>query len=439
MKFYGSSSINEIINTMEYAVYHYDIQNIVLDNLQFMMGIQAKSMNKFDFQDEIIHRLRKFTTDFNVHVTLVIHPRKTDEALTISSIFGSAKASQEADNVFIMQNYKGLRIIEVAKNRFDGTTGKAVLSFQQNNCRFFELSENEFVDFTKNDKKIENIIQDRINKYGSVEPELSLDSNTIKEYNHQKNESPEKSKPMNEINESQEKSKTMNEKNGYILTNNDPNFKGDSISQEIFREEKIEPIEFQPEELNGIINEKLSVVEIIDHIKLKHSIVEKILSEKTNQDVKSNIELMQENKQEQRSYEFDIITQENNLKDSSNLKIEEIENNSNKSINIDKNSRESVLIPNKSTLISDKVEIEKTPNENFDQINSFYEKILPEVKFVDNLHTEITKDKSRQLSQNYGFHKRDNNNKNYYNKSNQEINNLNGKKQFNSFKKDDFF
>ena len=141
LKFHGSSGINEILSTMEYAVYHYDIQNIVLDNLQFMIGMQAKSMNKFDFQDEIISKLRKFVSDFNVHVTLVIHPRKTDETLRISSIFGSAKASQEADNVFILQSYKGLRIVEVAKNRFDGTTGKAVLSFDPSNCRFFELSE----------------------------------------------------------------------------------------------------------------------------------------------------------------------------------------------------------------------------------------------------------------------------------------------------------
>jgi len=128
LKFHGSSGINEIINTMEYAVYHYDIQNIVLDNLQFMIGMQARNTNKFDFQDEIIHRLRKFTSDKNVHVTLVIHPRKSDESLKISSIFGSAKASQEADNVYILQGYKGLRIVDVAKNRFDGTTGKTVLS-----------------------------------------------------------------------------------------------------------------------------------------------------------------------------------------------------------------------------------------------------------------------------------------------------------------------
>jgi len=38
-------------------------------------------------------------------VTLVIHPRKErEEELTTLSIFGSAKASQEADNVLIIQD-----------------------------------------------------------------------------------------------------------------------------------------------------------------------------------------------------------------------------------------------------------------------------------------------------------------------------------------------
>ncbi len=50
-------------------------------------------------------KFRKFATEKNVHITLVIHPRKEDEAfkLTTSSIFGSAKASQEADLIVILQ------------------------------------------------------------------------------------------------------------------------------------------------------------------------------------------------------------------------------------------------------------------------------------------------------------------------------------------------
>ena len=52
----------------------------------------------------MIQKFRKFATVHNVHVTLVIHPRKEDEAtLTANSIYGGAKATQEADNVVLLQ------------------------------------------------------------------------------------------------------------------------------------------------------------------------------------------------------------------------------------------------------------------------------------------------------------------------------------------------
>lgn len=56
-------------------------------------------------QDAALDKFRKFATEKNVHITLVIHPRKEDEAskLTTTSIFGSAKASQEADLIVILQ------------------------------------------------------------------------------------------------------------------------------------------------------------------------------------------------------------------------------------------------------------------------------------------------------------------------------------------------
>lgn len=142
------------MNSLNFAVTNHDIQNIVLDNLQFMTGSYTK-MNKFDYQDEIIHKLRIFATEKNVHIFLVIHPKKTDEALKVNSIFGTGKASQEADNIFIIQNYKGLRIMEIAKNRFNGNLGKAVLGFDKATCRFFELTEQEFLQYTKGEVTLE--------------------------------------------------------------------------------------------------------------------------------------------------------------------------------------------------------------------------------------------------------------------------------------------
>eukprot|EP00003_Mantamonas_plastica_P021244 TRINITY_DN3430_c0_g1_i1.p1 TRINITY_DN3430_c0_g1~~TRINITY_DN3430_c0_g1_i1.p1 ORF type:complete len:108 (-),score=17.41 TRINITY_DN3430_c0_g1_i1:20-343(-) len=68
--------------------HQYDVEHILLDNLQFMMSGQGKGFERFDMQDQAIQRFRKFATSMNVHLTLVIHPRKEDPdaPLTTSSV-----------------------------------------------------------------------------------------------------------------------------------------------------------------------------------------------------------------------------------------------------------------------------------------------------------------------------------------------------------------
>ena len=46
-----------------------------------------------------------FSSRVQVNIILVVHPRKEDDrmALNISSVFGTAKATQEADLVMILQ------------------------------------------------------------------------------------------------------------------------------------------------------------------------------------------------------------------------------------------------------------------------------------------------------------------------------------------------
>merc|ERR1712098_665589 len=64
----------------------------------------------------------------NVHVTLVIHPRKdSEEKLSIHSIFGGGKATQEADNVILLQTVE--EEDSVVKKKFCGDLGKIPLWF----------------------------------------------------------------------------------------------------------------------------------------------------------------------------------------------------------------------------------------------------------------------------------------------------------------------
>ena len=140
LRFFGSTQLEQILDAMEYSVYAYDVQHIILDNLQFMMGTSSKGYERFDAQERALQEFRKFATAQNVHLTLVIHPRKEPEeqALNISSVFGTAKATQEADNVLIMQNENGSKKLEIKKNRFDGDLGGAYLSFNRERLVFEE-------------------------------------------------------------------------------------------------------------------------------------------------------------------------------------------------------------------------------------------------------------------------------------------------------------
>lgn len=67
-----------ILKTIEHAQYVHDIQHVIIDNVQFMMGTsdEARHLDRFWKQDAIISAFRTFATKKNCHVTLVIHPRK---------------------------------------------------------------------------------------------------------------------------------------------------------------------------------------------------------------------------------------------------------------------------------------------------------------------------------------------------------------------------
>ncbi|XP_055332050.1 twinkle mtDNA helicase-like [Paramacrobiotus metropolitanus] len=145
--FYGQQSMENVIEAMKHAVYLHDIEHIVVDNLQFMMGSSNfRSLNdRIVHQDRLIEGFRRFASEHDCHVTVVVHPRKElEEAqLTAQSIYGGVKASQEADNVLILQNNRGKtgmlqgrRYIEVVKNRFDGELGVMPLYFDKESQSF---------------------------------------------------------------------------------------------------------------------------------------------------------------------------------------------------------------------------------------------------------------------------------------------------------------
>lgn len=83
--------------------------------------------------------LRRLATTYSVHIIIVIHPRKTEdgEDIGIHSIYGSSKAAQEADNIWMIQNRELYKVFDIKKNRFDGEIGKVAIGFDRECKSFF--------------------------------------------------------------------------------------------------------------------------------------------------------------------------------------------------------------------------------------------------------------------------------------------------------------
>ncbi len=42
MRFHGSTSVDQVLDAMDYAVYVHDVEHVVLDNLQFMLRYRTR-------------------------------------------------------------------------------------------------------------------------------------------------------------------------------------------------------------------------------------------------------------------------------------------------------------------------------------------------------------------------------------------------------------
>ncbi|KAK0407492.1 hypothetical protein QR680_019221 [Steinernema hermaphroditum] len=129
---FRDKSINQIANAIRDQVVSAGIQHVVIDNLQFLIGLanlhqDATSFEHYNQQDRFVGLMRKMATDYGVHVTLVVHPRKTDATdLDIRHFGGSARVTQEADNVLAIQKRKVdeggkmRKFLYILKNRHAG-------------------------------------------------------------------------------------------------------------------------------------------------------------------------------------------------------------------------------------------------------------------------------------------------------------------------------
>uniref|UniRef100_A0A0K0EK93 SF4 helicase domain-containing protein n=1 Tax=Strongyloides stercoralis TaxID=6248 RepID=A0A0K0EK93_STRER len=130
-----NKDINDIFNILKENIIQCGIQHIVIDNLQFLIGlstlnnVNSTAIDRFNMQDRFIGLLRNLATDCGVHVTLVVHPRKIpgDTNIELQDVGGSGKVTQEADNVLAIVRRPNpqdptvvKKFLVILKNRYGG-------------------------------------------------------------------------------------------------------------------------------------------------------------------------------------------------------------------------------------------------------------------------------------------------------------------------------
>jgi twinkle protein len=136
---------SSILKIFGYAAKRYDCKVFLIDNL---MTANFEFNNEKDYyraQSNFIGTLKEFANQYNVHVHLVAHPRKTQGELSNDDISGSGDITNRADNVFSLDRTSDQEkaesnvdvIFKVLKNRSEGVEDKIGLNYCKYSRRLY--------------------------------------------------------------------------------------------------------------------------------------------------------------------------------------------------------------------------------------------------------------------------------------------------------------
>lgn len=112
----GSDDITDLVEVMEYAYKRYNVKRFILDNLKTIK--HSESNDFYRQQANTINALRKFAINFNVHIDLVVHPRKTqNDKLNDEDVGGSSDIIDLAHNIIEIQRIYHDRLPEDAEQK----------------------------------------------------------------------------------------------------------------------------------------------------------------------------------------------------------------------------------------------------------------------------------------------------------------------------------
>jgi len=148
---------DEILKVFEYAYRRHKCQVFMVDNLMSLALGSGSESNFYIKQADFIGRCKSFAQQFNVHIHIVVHPRKIKkgEAVGKDDVGGSGNITNWADNVLEVRRlsekeieklqekaeFKELAVkstLNILKNRFLGKQDiTVILGFEAKSKRFF--------------------------------------------------------------------------------------------------------------------------------------------------------------------------------------------------------------------------------------------------------------------------------------------------------------
>lgn len=145
---------NSVIELFKRCYMRYGTKMFFIDNLMSLSSEYGNEKDLYRAQGNFVGKIKKFCNDYNVHVVLCAHPRKSEnnvnKDLTNDDVAGSSQITDYADNVISVrritdedkQSDESLESVDTAiaisKNRLFGKLAKVQYIFNQTCKRFIE-------------------------------------------------------------------------------------------------------------------------------------------------------------------------------------------------------------------------------------------------------------------------------------------------------------
>lgn len=146
----GADEIEDLIEIMEYAYRRYNCKRFIIDNLKTLRVSESKDF--YRQQAAIINTFRKFVINFNVHIDLVVHPRKTQNtSLSDEDVGGISDIIDLAHNIIEIQRiYEDNLPADANEKYFENDTILRILK----NREYGDVGNESFYKFNPKSKRI---------------------------------------------------------------------------------------------------------------------------------------------------------------------------------------------------------------------------------------------------------------------------------------------